>query len=119
MRRTLRVAPSWKVLAACLCLHAASAWAGGAPDWMRAQSNATLPAHDDETDAVVLYSEIELTVLGPGKMKRLERCVYRILRSNGESYGVVRRAFTPQSRISSMRGWSIPAQGKDYEVKER
>jgi predicted transglutaminase-like cysteine proteinase len=86
---------------------------------MRAQVNAPVPAHDDETDAVVLYSETELTVLAPGKMKRLERRVYKILRSNGEAYGAVVKDFTPQSRVTFMHGWSIPAQGKDFEVKER
>jgi len=86
---------------------------------MHAQVNAPIPEHDEETDAVVLYSETELTVLGPGKMKRLERRVYKILRSNGEAYGAVRVEFTPQSRVTSMHGWCIPAQGKDFEVKDR
>jgi hypothetical protein len=47
--------------------------ASGAPAWMHAQVNAPLPAHDAETDAVLLYSESVLTVLGPGKMKRHDR----------------------------------------------
>jgi transglutaminase-like putative cysteine protease len=100
-------------------MHVSTVWAAGAPEWMRAQVNAPVPAHDDETDAVVLYSETELTVLAPGKMKRLERRVYKILRTNGEGYGAVRKDFTPQSRVTFMHGWSIPAQGKDFEVKER
>jgi len=106
-------------LAASACLHVSAAWAASAPDWMRAQLSVPEPAHDDETDAVLLYSETELTVLAPGKMKRLERRVYKILRSNGEGYGLVRTDFTPQSRVTSMHGWSIPAQGKDFEVKDR
>ena len=100
-------------------MHVSTVWAASAPEWMRAQVNAPVPAHDDETDAVVLYSETELTVLAPGKMKRRERRVYKILRSNGEGYGAVRWEFTPQSRVTSMYGWSIPAQGKHYEVKDR
>ncbi len=106
-------------LAACACMHVSTVRAAGAPEWMRAQVNAPVPAHDDETDAVVLYSETELTVLAPGKMKRLQRRVYKILRGNGEAYGAVHAEFTPQSRVTSMRGWSIPAQGKDFEVKDR
>ncbi|HEU4779515.1 MAG TPA: DUF3857 and transglutaminase domain-containing protein [Steroidobacteraceae bacterium] len=106
-------------LAACACMQVSAAWAASAPVWMRAQVNAPLPAHDDETDAVVLYSETELTVQAPGKMKRLERRVYKILRSDGEAYGVVNVEFSPQSRVTSMHGWSIPAQGKDFEVKDR
>jgi predicted transglutaminase-like cysteine proteinase len=107
------------VVAACACVHVSAAWAASAPEWMRAQLSAPVPAHDEETDAVVLYSETELTVLAPGKMKRVERRVYKILRTNGEAYGAVRVDFTPQSRVTSMHGWSIPAQGKDFEVKDR
>jgi transglutaminase-like putative cysteine protease len=109
----------WGGLAALAAIQVPVTRAASAPVWMRAQLSAPLPAHDDETDAVMLLSETELTVLAPGKMKRLDRRVYKILRSNGEGYGVVRENFTPQSRITAMRGWSIPAQGKDFEVKER
>jgi transglutaminase-like putative cysteine protease len=106
-------------LAAIACVLVAPAWAATAPAWMRAQLSAPLPAHDEETDAVALYSETELTVEAPGKMKRLVRRVYKILRTDGEAYGTVHWEFSPQSRVTSMRGWSIPAQGKDFEVKDR
>jgi len=107
------------VVAACAWIHVPATWAASAPVWMRAQLSAPVPAHDDETDAVVLYSETELTVQPPGKMKRLERRVYKILRTDGEHYGVVLADFSPQTRVTAMRGWSIPAQGKDFEVKDR
>jgi uncharacterized protein DUF3857/transglutaminase superfamily protein len=101
-------------------MQAPVVWAAAkAPDWLRAQVDAPVPAHDDETDAVVLYAETELTVLAPGKMKRLDRRVYKILRKDGEGYGAVGIPFTPDNPITSLRGWSIPAQGKDFEVKER
>ena len=110
----------YAALAACACMNAPAAWAAAnAPEWLRAQVSAPVPAHDDETDAVLLYSETELTVLAPGKMKQLDRRVYKILRKDGEGYGAVRWSFTPDSPITSMRGWSIPAQGKDFEVKQR
>ena len=104
---------------ACAFVHVSAVRAASAPDWMRAQVSAPVPAHDEETDAVVLYSETELTVLAPGKMKRRERRVYKVLRSDGEAYGVVRVDFSPQTRVTSIHGWSIPAQGKDFEVKDR
>ncbi len=106
-------------LAACLVMLLPAAHGAGAPDWMRAQVGVPLPAHDDETDAVALYSETLLTVQGPGKLKRLERRVYRILRAGGEGYGVVRVDFSPQSRVTSLQGWSIPAAGKDFEARQR
>lgn len=104
---------------ACVIAHIPGVQAASAPDWMRAQVNAPVPSHDDETDAVVLFSETELAVLGPGKMKRLERRVYKILRADGAAYGVVRVDFSPHSKVTSIHGWSIPAQGKDFEAKER
>ena len=101
-------------------VHVPAAWAAAtAPPWMRAQLSAPVPAHDEETDAVVLYSETALTVVAPGKLKRLERRVYKILRSDGERFGTVFADFTPQTRVTSIHGWSIPAQGKDFEVKDR
>lgn len=100
-------------------MHVSATWAASAPDWMRAQVSAPVPAHDEETNAVMLYSETELTVQAPGKMKRLERRVYKILRNDGEAYGVVGIEFSPQSRITSLHGWSIPEQGKDFTVKDK
>jgi transglutaminase-like putative cysteine protease len=86
---------------------------------MHAQVNASLPAHDDKTPAVLLYSETVLSVQGPGKIRRLERKAYRILRHEGEDFGIVRIDFDAQSRITALRGWSIPAQGQDYEVRDK
>jgi len=98
---------------------AAPTRASSAPDWMRAQAVQPMPAHDDKTDAVLLYSETVLTVLGEGRMRRVDRRVYRILRPGGESLGLVKLYFDPQSRITDLHGWCIPASGKEYEVKER
>lgn len=106
-------------IASLVLLQATAAWAATAPDWMRAQVNAPVPDHDDETDAVMLYSATELIVLAPGKMKRIDRRVLKILRSGGESWGAVRADFTPQNKITAIRGWSIPAQGKDFQVKDK
>lgn len=115
--RGQRVLFGWITL--CILAHVSIASAASAPEWMRAQVNAPMPARDEETSAVILYSETELTVQAAGKMKRLERRVYKILRRDGEGYGVVRVAFSPQSRITAMRGWSIPEQGRDFAVKDR
>ena len=116
----MRLAGFWRAaLAAGVVTLLPVAQAATAPEWMRAQVGVPVPAHDDETDAVALYSETLLTVQGPGKLKRLERRVYKILRAGGEGYGVVRVDFSPQSRVTSLQGWSIPAAGKDFETKQR
>jgi transglutaminase-like putative cysteine protease len=94
-------------------------FAASAPEWMRAQISVPLPEHDAETNAVVLFTETELTVQAQGKMKRLDRAVYKILRRDGERYGTVRAEYGSLNRITSMRGWSIPLEGKGYEVGKK
>jgi Domain of Unknown Function with PDB structure (DUF3857) len=45
--------------------------------------------------------------------------VYRILRPSGRDYGIATAVFDQSTKINSIRGWCIPAQGKDYEVKDK
>jgi hypothetical protein len=109
-------------LAACVAVAvfgARSAAADDVPAWMRSQVNAPLPAHDERTQAVVLYSETTLTVQPNGKIKKLDREVVKILRPDGEARGTIRVYFDPLSRITNLRGWCIPASGKEYSVKEK
>ena len=40
-----------------------------APRWMHALVGVTLPAYDEKTDAVVLYSETNVTVLSADKIR--------------------------------------------------
>ena len=105
----------------CLCALAATAVAAAAdvPDWLRAQASAPLPPHDEKTNGVALYSDVLLTVQPDGRRKTLERAAYRILRPEGESLGMLRVPFDAQSRITAIHGWTIPAEGKTYEVKEK
>ncbi|GAC1665289.1 MAG: hypothetical protein NVS9B4_20900 [Candidatus Acidiferrum sp.] len=86
---------------------------------MHALVNSPLPAHDEKTDAVKLYSEEIVTVQPNGKMKALERAAYKILRPGGKAYGLVKISFDSETRITAMHGWCVPAQGKDFEVKEK
>jgi hypothetical protein len=93
--------------------------AGDAPAWMHAQLTAPVPAHDEKTDAVLLYSDTILTVQPNGKVRRLHRQAVKILRPDGAAWGTVRVYFDPQSRIVDLHAWCIPASGKDYEIKEK
>jgi len=106
------------LVAVCLLLTPRPAFAGGAPPWLRALVDVPLPEHDDKTDAVRLYSEKILTVQPNGKIKTIEREAYKILRPDGKSYGMVQASYDSETRITGMHAWCIPAQGKDYEVKE-
>lgn len=114
-RRGLRVTGLFFFLLAAV----PAARCGDAPQWMHAVANAALPAHDEKTNAILLYSEDVLSVQPNGKIKKVERRVYKILRPDGRQYGTIRADFDAESKINNIHGWSIPAQGKDYEVKEK
>ena len=92
---------------------------GTAPDWMHALTTVALPEHDEKTDAVLLYAERTVTVLSADKMKVQVRVAYKILRPGGRDYGIVNVSFNPQTKITHLHGWCIPAEGKDYEVKDK
>ena len=105
---------------ACLVGISVPAFAGSeAPQWMHALTSAQLPQYDDKTDAVLLYSETNVSVLSADKMKTVTREAYKILRPGGRDYGDVVVFTNMNKKITSLRGWSIPAQGKDFEVKDK
>jgi transglutaminase-like putative cysteine protease len=95
------------------------ACAGDAPQWMHAAATAPLPAHDERTDAVLLYAEQTVNVQSVDKIKMHVRVAYKILRPSGRDYGIAGVSFHAHRKVSGLRGWCIPAQGKDYEVKDK
>jgi hypothetical protein len=103
----------------CVLVQTPRAIAGDAPGWVHALVGVPLPAHDEKTDAVLLYSERIVTVQSADKIKTTVREAYKILRPGGREYGTVAATFNSRSKITGMRGWCIPAQGKDYEVKDK
>ena len=111
-------------VAALVCVGLAaltpsSVFAGDAPAWMHTAAAAPLPPHDDKTDAVTVYSEDITIVQSEGKVKNIERRAYKILRPGGKDHGIAVAEFDSERKITGMKGWCIPAQGKDYEVKEK
>ena len=128
-RSALRPANSLKLmrqagLAAALALwggilRPCPATAGDAPAWLHAAATAPLPPHDEKTDAITLYSEDVTAIQSEGKIKIIERRAYKILRPGGRDYGVAYAEFDSNRKITGMKAWCIPAQGKDYEVKDR
>ena len=118
LNNTARIAA---LLAAFFCLLGAvpSARAGDAPAWLHALVNTPLPAHDEKTDAVLLYSEDTVTIVSTDKVKEHVRAAYKILRPGGREYGVVYVPLNAHKKVTSLHGWSIPLQGKDYEVGDK
>ena len=90
-----------------------------APPWMHALTDVSLPQHDEKTEAILLYSEEALMIQDNGKIKRLKRRVYKILRPGGRSYGTVVAFSSSQAKVLNMHGWCIPTQGKDFEAKDK
>jgi Domain of Unknown Function with PDB structure (DUF3857) len=107
------------VIACAVTWAPPAAASGDAPQWMHALVSAPLPAYDEKTDAVLLYSETNVTVVSADKITTHVREAYKILRPNGRDHGTIAVDFSPQKKIKSFHGWCIPAQGKDYEVKEK
>ena len=116
--RSTRLVLSWAAVCILLCVPRAVA-VSDAPQWMHSQVNAPLPAHDEKTDAMLLYAEKNVTVVSVDKVKTQVREAYKILRPTGREYGIVAVPFNSAEKVTSLHGWCIPAQGKDYEVKDK
>ncbi|HEX3818942.1 MAG TPA: DUF3857 and transglutaminase domain-containing protein [Candidatus Sulfotelmatobacter sp.] len=86
---------------------------------MHTAATTPIPAHDEKTDAVLLYSEHIVTVQSADKVKSRVRMVYKILRPGGREYGIAAVPFNTHSKVTALRGWCIPAQGKDYEIRDK
>jgi Domain of Unknown Function with PDB structure (DUF3857) len=107
------------ILCALIGVYVPPALASSAPKWMQALSSVTLPAQDEKTSAVVLYSDISVTVQSSGKIDVLERRALKILRPEGEVRGKLIFTLSSQTRVTDLHAWSIPAVGKDYEVNKK
>ncbi|HZQ67637.1 MAG TPA: DUF3857 and transglutaminase domain-containing protein [Terriglobales bacterium] len=86
---------------------------------MRTLIDSQLPSQSEKTAAVLLYSEENLMVDSAAKTHTMVRRAYKILRSSGRDYGMVVVHLNSFRKLNSLRGWSIPAQGKPYHVKEK
>jgi Domain of Unknown Function with PDB structure (DUF3857)/Transglutaminase-like superfamily len=95
--------------------------ADSVPDWVRAAAREPLPAAmPKDAKAVVLYNEQVITVHDSGEVELLFRSVSKILRHEGsESYHRVTVPFADDEKILSLKGWTLPADGKEFAVKEK
>src|SRR3979490_2398980 len=87
-RVTSRDSAWFLLVAAFLLLAVLPAMASSdAPQWMHALVGVPLPTYDEKTDAVLLYSETNVTVLSEEKVRTQVREVYKILRPSGRTRG--------------------------------
>jgi len=113
-------------LVACLALAGlASLFVGPAslqantPDWLRAEAQSPVGKYPGDTSAVVLLDEQITIITESGEVRTLYRRAYKILRPEGRKYGTVRVPFDKETRLDHLKAWSIPHEGKNYEVKDK
>ncbi len=126
-RKSLRPASDWNSAALVLAILTLVV-AGGpvaragddAPPWMHAVASAPLPPHSDDANAILLYSEKNVSVQSATSIKTTVRKVYKILRPEGRrEYEYAAAELSPHKKVSNMRAWCIPVNGRDYQVKEK
>jgi len=125
--QTRKFAKSYRLLVIVFGLMAAGvlvkwtvrASSSEAPAWMHALVGVPVPDHDEKTDAVLLYDEATLSVQPNGKIKQFTRRALKILRPGGREYATVVGISNSERKLLGIRGWCIPAQGHDYEVKDK
>ena len=108
--------------AALTLVFAAAAQRGvaEAPDWVRTASRETLPAYSPSTKAVVLLEEQQTTVSKEGQISIVTRRAIKILHPDAKRrFGEFAVSFDPETRITYLKAWSLPANGKEFEAKEK
>jgi len=88
------------------------------PDWVRAAAAEPLATYPADTNAVVLLDETTLTVGNDGKAVEHHRYVVKIMRPGGRDEGMAHIFFDKDSKILSMKVWSIGPDGHEYQVKD-
>ena len=115
----------WRInslLFAGLCLSlfcTVPAKADSAPDWFRQLAHAPLPKYPDEAEGVVVLDDETLTVKENGDMYVNHRRVLKILRPAGKELAIFYAHFDKETRLDSIHGWSIAANGQEYELKDK
>jgi hypothetical protein len=107
------------IILSAMAVASAPSAAASTPEWLRAATQTPLPKYAEDTNAVVLLDEQITTVTDAGEIKTMYRRAFRILRSEGRNRALVAVYFDNETRLTRLKAWSIPAGGKDYEVKEK
>jgi transglutaminase-like putative cysteine protease len=89
------------------------------PDWVRQAAQQTLPKYPEDTNAVELLDEQITKVKNSGEIETTYRHVNNILRPGGRDLGTLVVPFDKETPIQSLKAWTIPADGIEYETKEK
>ena len=116
--RRRRISP-FALLAAAVFLGAPGAALADAPAWLREAAAQPLPVYPKDTPAVLLFDDQVTTVRENGEIETVYHRAYKILKTEGREYGTASVYFDNETRLTFFRAWSLPAGGKEYEVKEK
>ena len=121
LRRTTRAfALTAAVLAAALLWTSLRVQADSAPDWLRAAALQTIGDYPKDTVAVVLLDERQTTVKDNGDIETRYRRAVKLLRPEArDEYGAVRVPFDNQTKITSLKAWTITRDNHEMELKEK
>ena len=89
-----------------------------APDWVHAAAAQPTGSQPATADAVVLLDDTRLTVGADGRAVQHVRHVVKILRPGGRDEGIVRVYFDNDSKLSSLKVWSISPDGHEFALKD-
>jgi hypothetical protein len=89
------------------------------PPWVSDAAHLSLPTYPATTKAVVLLDQTEYTVAPNGTAIEHYRRVVKILRPNGRREGIVRVGFDDDTKIRSLKVWSIGPDGHQYVMKDQ
>lgn len=115
-RNPIKIASRWLPI---FLFAATLPTSAGAPEWLRAVARAPVPSYPADVNAVLLLNEQVTSVNDRGEIKTVYRRAYKILRPQGREYGHVRVYFDTETKLTFLKAWCIPAQGDEYEVKEK
>jgi Domain of Unknown Function with PDB structure (DUF3857)/Transglutaminase-like superfamily len=91
-----------------------------APDWLRAAAQVKLPDYDKDTVAVIVLDETQTTVQPNGEIDTRYRQAIRLLRPEARrEYAGIDVPFDKETKISSMKAWTIEANGHEIAVGDK
>lgn len=89
------------------------------PDWLRNAAQQPAKKYADDVNAVVLVDFQETVVKDNTDIVSHRRIAFRILRPEGAEVAKFGIAYSDETRVKYLRGWSITSKGQEYEVKEK
>ncbi len=93
--------------------------ARGTPEWVKAAAATPIPAVPKESSGVALLDESTTTVSGSGEIRTLHRIVWKILTSAGRGLGDFSIRCDAETRLKSLRAWTITAKGEELQAGDR